>query len=573
MAALAASDAAFFALHPTLRIVRRRVHQRALARQLERALLVAAAGALLIVLVGRFAGPPDWPAAAVAWLVLAPLTWVLLCAFPLPDAWHVARAADGLGLRERATTALHLLRAGAEGPARALVVADAAEHLGRIDPDALPPLPTSARRRWLTVGLLAAALVLALVPLPSIGPLRDAQRRAVEARAAENARQAVQALEAKIPQPTDDALARATAEELRRLAEQLRQTRSADDASRALARSQERVAALPREDDYARQRAIEAAAQQLAQATQPDLSALSQALRRGDSQAIEQAAGALAGRLEQLSADDRRALQSALQAAANAGRDVPALSQSLRDAARDLAGATDPNDAAARQQARQSLQDAAAQLGEASERAAALRAAQDSVAGLGSARAALDQLGPISDVTLPPGAQPGSGQASGTVVAISGTLVPASATGTPTAAALIQGSGQGARQSGQSGQTGQSGQPGAGQSGQSGQTGGGASPDGTRPLDPNAPSRLLGGDDGAALRARGDATGASGAGVGLPNSPVALGVDRPYDEVYAEYEATARQSLARQSLPPPLRGLVQRYFSAIEPAAGAEEGS
>ena len=566
------ADTAFLTLHPALRIIRRRVHQQTVATQLERALLVAAVGALLVVLVGRLAALPDWTTSAIAWSVLVPLAWTTIAAFRTPDAWRVARAADALGLRERATTALHLLRAGAGGgSARSLVIADATDHLGRIDPDALPAAPTrDARRRWLTAGLVALTLILALAPLPPIGPLRAAQRRAAEARAAESARQAVQALGAKVPKTTDDALARSTAEELRRLAEQLRQTRSTDDAARALARSQERIAALPREDDYARQRAIEAAAQQLTQSNQPDLSALSQALRRGEPQAIEQAAGALAGRLDQLSADDRRALQAALQSAANAARDVPNLAQSLRDAARDLAGATDPNDPEARQRAQRSLQDATSQLADAAERAAALRAAQDSVAGLGSARAALDQLGqlgPLSDVTLPPGAQAGSGQASGTVVAISGTLVPASATGTPTAAILVQGQGQGAGQPGQG--QGAPGSPGLGQSGQSGQPGGGASPDGTRPLDPNAAPRLLGGEDGAALRARGDATSASGAGVGLPNSPVALGADRPYEEVYAEYEATARQSVARQSLPPPLRGLVQRYFSAIEPEDGS----
>jgi hypothetical protein len=50
-----------------------------------------------------------------------------------------------------------------------------------------------------------------------------------------------------------------------------------------------------------------------------------------------------------------------------------------------------------------------------------------------------------------------------------------------------------------------------------------------------------------------------------------LGAQRPYDEVYGQYEAAARQSLARQSLPPNLQGLVQRYFSAIEPGKSSDE--
>jgi hypothetical protein len=40
---------------------------------------------------------------------------------------------------------------------------------------------------------------------------------------------------------------------------------------------------------------------------------------------------------------------------------------------------------------------------------------------------------------------------------------------------------------------------------------------------------------------------------------------RPYDQVFGEYDAAARQSLARRPLPPALSGLVQRYFSSITP--------
>jgi hypothetical protein len=53
--------------------------------------------------------------------------------------------------------------------------------------------------------------------------------------------------------------------------------------------------------------------------------------------------------------------------------------------------------------------------------------------------------------------------------------------------------------------------------------------------------------------------------VDLPDSPLTRGAVRPYDEVYGEYEAAARQSASRQSLPPALQGLVQRYFSALQP--------
>ena len=79
-----------------------------------------------------------------------------------------------------------------------------------------------------------------------------------------------------------------------------------------------------------------------------------------------------------------------------------------------------------------------------------------------------------------------------------------------------------------------------------------------------APS-LMGGGGGPRVQAPGDVSGSDGPTVELPDSPLELGSVRPYDEVYGEYEASARQSLSRQPLPPALLGLVQRYFSAIKP--------
>jgi hypothetical protein len=79
-----------------------------------------------------------------------------------------------------------------------------------------------------------------------------------------------------------------------------------------------------------------------------------------------------------------------------------------------------------------------------------------------------------------------------------------------------------------------------------------------------APS-LLGGEGGPSAQAPGDAAGSSGQTVDLPESQLDLGTVRPYNEVYGDYEADARRSLSRQSLPPALQGVVQRYFSAIAP--------
>ena len=74
---------------------------------------------------------------------------------------------------------------------------------------------------------------------------------------------------------------------------------------------------------------------------------------------------------------------------------------------------------------------------------------------------------------------------------------------------------------------------------------------------------------GSRVGLSGDAEGAEGQTVQLPDSPVELGAIRPYASVYAEYEASARQSLARRPLPPALEAAVQRYFSSIAPSEGS----
>jgi hypothetical protein len=76
---------------------------------------------------------------------------------------------------------------------------------------------------------------------------------------------------------------------------------------------------------------------------------------------------------------------------------------------------------------------------------------------------------------------------------------------------------------------------------------------------------MLGGEGGDRAPVASGADAAGGESVDLAESPLTLGAIRPYRSVYADYEASARQSLARQPLPPALEERVQRYFSAISP--------
>jgi len=43
------------------------------------------------------------------------------------------------------------------------------------------------------------------------------------------------------------------------------------------------------------------------------------------------------------------------------------------------------------------------------------------------------------------------------------------------------------------------------------------------------------------------------------------GMTRPYEEVYSEYAAEAKQSLGRSSLPASMQDKVKQYFDEIQP--------
>lgn len=49
------------------------------------------------------------------------------------------------------------------------------------------------------------------------------------------------------------------------------------------------------------------------------------------------------------------------------------------------------------------------------------------------------------------------------------------------------------------------------------------------------------------------------------NLPVSPGLLRPYNEVIADYEQEARQTLDRTPVPPVLKEMVRSYFSSLEP--------
>lgn len=238
--------------HPALRALGRRVRVRWVLERTRAGLLAGLAGVILAALAGRVLDLPWWPAAAAALLALAWLVSILANARRWPDVMAVARAADALGLEERASSALYA--SGAGHPAAPLLAADANRLLARLDPADYPLVIRP--RRWVFVALaLCLAGFAIVVPLPMSG---ESAGRAAEARAVAAARQSVEALRAEaIPLATPEPLSRSVAEELGALEERVGSAGDAREADRALEEAQERLAALGRPEDFAWQRALE----------------------------------------------------------------------------------------------------------------------------------------------------------------------------------------------------------------------------------------------------------------------------------------------------------------------------
>ncbi len=554
------SDSPTLLHHPALRALAGRVRARWQLRLARRGLLAGVVGACAITVLGRLVDANAWPLVAIGWAALCALVTLVLALGRGPSAWTVAREADALGLLERVTSSLHAR--AIDAPVADLIERDARAALAELDPARYAI--AEGRHAWWPVAVGCAVLVLlALAPAPHLRQAPDQH----EAASIAVAQQRVQALALQVPadatRPTD--LSTRTGQQLTALHDTLSKSTSRADAARALEQAQQQLAQLPSSDDVAQRRSLDSAAAALEAQQDDALIPLARALRSHDAQAVQQALADLQQQLDTpgaVSDADRAGAQVGLQSAANAAAaSQPRLAGDLRKAAtgvgsRQPGALTDP--------------DLQSTLSQDAATAAALDQLQQSVSDLGQLRAA----------TLPADATPAA--ATGTPSA----FVPANATAapnaTPVGAALGNaaappnatplGLGVGsaasdsARGASSNGAT-SNGGPG------SGGPGSGASPSGTQAYDPvYAPTQPNGGN-GPEVQVGGDATGARGDGVDLPNGPVSTGDVRPYDQVYAQYAAEARQSAARQALPPNVQGMVDRYFGAIAPTPGASDAN
>ncbi|MHB1416171.1 MAG: hypothetical protein ACYC1C_13060 [Chloroflexota bacterium] len=593
------------ALAPALRPLRRRVRLRWFLERARRGLLWGLPPASLGLVAAKVLARDDLLAPLLLLLAAGVAVYVAAGLRRLPGTWAAAAAADGLGLAEQVTSALHAERTAHR--AAPLLVERAARAMAGLEPSDYHLVPRP--RRWRVVGLASVLLVVAMVaPIPVLG---DAARQVEEDRAVASARTSVEALQSGLQTTTaPEPIELAARQQLAELDEALARAATAEEVAQALEQAQEQLASLPKAEDYAWRRATESLAGAWNERAQ--LADLARALVEADPQAVEEALAELSSQLAEMTPSEQRDLQLALQSGANAARDVPELSGALREAASRLsAEAANGSEGQAGENGGDPLDDVAPLLAQGAARSAGLQAAQQALTGLAQTQAQLSQAAGVASAGQPTGsAQAGSasggqsggnqGSSQGSGSDASGNSGSGQGSGTGTGNGEGSGNGQGSSSGGGSAGSGGNsagnssgqgsagsgagagagvgggptpGQPSEGNAGQTTSGGSNIAPSnsGATNYDPIYAPSLLGGEGGPRVQAPGQAEGNSGQTVDLPNSPLSLGSVRPYNEVYGEYEAAARQSLSRQPLPPALQSLVQKYFSALKPATTGGE--
>lgn len=497
----------------------------------------AAAPALLSA--GRLAAPVG---AVVALLVLG------LGAWRRPRLPEVARRVDGAGLEERLTTCLEF--AGQAHPLLEALRADTLRALQAVDwPRALPwRAPTGA----LVAGALCGALLLIPFLLPPAAHQQFRPSAVEPGTVAEEVARIEAALQrAALAAEERGALTGEIAAVLEKLRQELRQARTVRDALDAIGRGEESLAQLGGAAAHAPQ-ALQEAASSLMQT--PETEALGESLSERRLQEASQQMEQLAADLGAMAPDAQQAAASALADAAarfqEAGGEMAALASALADAAQALLEGD--------------IQGASEALGEAAEALVlaeeALEMPDQEADGLAllqqELEAARDALGAVA------GATPGDGQTIG-----------------------ITGGGQEGNDGGKGGQISSD----VGGSGASSMEGTATRPSRVGEANPGGqgdppdargaysqvfdPSPRLG-TDGQATLLQGQADGDGGATqFETSEGKVAAGQFRPYDQVFAQYEEQAMQSMARVELPPGVQELVKSYFSALDPANDGAGGA
>ncbi|HXM57848.1 MAG TPA: hypothetical protein VOB72_20795 [Candidatus Dormibacteraeota bacterium] len=506
-------------------------------------LAAAAVLALAVELVERrWPIDPAWPAlvgAAAVGLLVTTAGWVL--AWP---SWpEVARVADRrLGGRERLTTALQFATEG--GWLYTRQREDAATFALGADLAGLGPLSAPFKTLVLATVAGIAALVLAVLPNPAVQQLRQHRAQAAaQAVAADEVQQIARQLGQGAP-GEDPVKRQALTQELQKASSAARQAPDPQSAVASLSQAQDALRQLQDPNQGQKQDAAAGAGKQLSQ--NADAAKAGQALASQDLQGANSELNKLAQNLPNLSQQQQQQLAQSLSQAANAAGGAPKLQQSLQQASQAL---QQGNVQAAQQALQQAAQEAQALQGEDQFQGDVNQA----INGLQQAKQPLENQAGQQGQNGQNGQQGQSGQ---------------------------QGQGQqGQGQQGQSGQQGQGAQQGQGQQAGQGQ---GQAAQGAGQGQGQSQGQGQGQGQG------GDANG-GGSGGGNATKPAAssekvyvtgqaqdtgqgqnqgnqAGVQNdlvPYQQVLADYRASALSQVDRADIPDQQRQLVQQYFSDL----------
>jgi hypothetical protein len=510
------------ALVASLRPWEQRLAFEALSRFLLYGMIAALGLASLILLIGWFTLIPEadlrpWAAAAVP---LPLLSAAVLAIWPRAHRLHVSRLDERLRLNDRLATAWSLRTSDA--PIVSLQRSDALDNLALHDPGT----ELGWRPRRLHLIVLGAAAVITLLLLGTPSPQQSIlDQQAADALAVQQASARLDAL-----REAADASSDLTPDQARQLDELLQQaqnelsrTRTQQEASSVLARTQDQVAQqLGDPNADLRDEALAAMSETLA--TEPRTQPLADALQREDARGASQALSDIAAQSDQLSDVERQALSRALQRAANVGRSDPRTASALRDAAQAIASRASARDALSQADAavRDSLQ--------ASQSQAALNQTVRQLRDMQSRLASGQPLGSSEDVLSQASAPANSSDSpSGTPVALDA-RGGARTVSDPTAS---QGNASGA---------------------------------GTDPAlslsRGNAPPSVQSAEN---VFVPGRASTGLADQQDVVDQPFSVrGAPRPYREVLSQYAQTSRDYVDRPDISPAVRDLVKQYFQDLE---------
>ena len=425
-------------------------------------------------------------------------------------------------------------------------------------------LPRPRRRKFwiICASMLIVALIIAILPNPQDKVLAETKR---QQEWVETQEKQVEELAKKLQTSKLASLVKQPLQEqLDQLQKDLNGQKDATEALEQLEKSMKAMEKLAKQQEM-KEKSLSEMAEKMRQVSQ--LSSLAKSLLNHSKDELQKSVSTLKNEMRKLSSEEKEKLRESLN---KLSKETPtnAENKQIKDALKQLEQALEKGDAAEQEQALQQLAEelstaieAKLQALEQADLASALSAAlaqqglgladQMAAAGLaysdtwssGGSAEMLAQASAAGNPSEGQGAAPGEGS------------LPGSGTGEGSGSG--QGSGSGA------GQGSGSGQGGSGGAGTGTGTGSGAGLGaGNREL--VTTPRSLEGKDG--LQSDGGPTQGGGGDIQKGGtSPMIDGASRPYDEVYEDYATEAKKTIGRSDLPQQMQGLVESYFTSINP--------